>query len=48
MKGRRQLVGRAVTVVLACLALAMAGGAPSDHHVNVIGEHLMQVLETAR
>jgi len=35
-------------VVLACLALAMAGGAPSDHHVNVIGEHLVQLVEMAR
>ncbi len=48
MKGRRQLVGRAIAVVLACLALAMAGGAPSDHHVNEIGEHLLQLVETAQ
>lgn len=48
MNSRRQWIGRAVVMVLACLALAMAGGAPSDHHVNDIGEQVMQLVTTAR
>jgi hypothetical protein len=27
-------ITRVVLVVLACVAMAMAGGAPSDHHIR--------------
>lgn len=44
----RQWFGRVVVIVMACLALAMAGGAPSDNHINGIGEIVTQLTEIAQ